>query len=104
MSWRNRLRSRLRELKETEGTTQADIAERLGKSPSTITNWLNGHREPETLADFEALAHALKVPPAWLLYGIVSDDPELTAMFAKIESLPKFQREAIASFLNSFAA
>ena len=70
MCWRTRFRQRYDELKATEGLTQEKLAEQLDVTQGTIAHWMRGRRSPEDLAAFERLAQALKVHPAWLLYGV----------------------------------
>ena len=50
---------RIRELRQTAGLTQAQLAFRLGlKSPSTVTMWESGARKPPSTL-LPKLAHAL---------------------------------------------
>lgn len=65
-TWRQRMQRR----RKLIGLNQNQLAEKLGLSQGTITHWETGKREPEDLATFEALAKALEMHPAELIYGI----------------------------------
>ena len=97
-TWRSRLRRRFAELKATEGLTQEGLAERVGVTQGTVAHWLNGRRTPDTLSTFEALAKALSVHPAWLIYGIEVDDGANEAV-RKLNSLPPARRDAIITLI-----
>lgn len=57
---------RLREARERLGWTQAELAQRLGRTPTAISYWEGGQRSPG-LDDLIDLAEALQVSPADLL-------------------------------------
>jgi len=68
--WRSVLKDRLAELKRTDGTTQEDVATKLGLSQGTISTWVNAQRSPDTLRQFCELAEALGLQPAYLLFRV----------------------------------
>lgn len=96
--WRDRLRRRFEELKATEGLTQEALAEKVGVTQGTVAHWLNGRRTPDTLQTFEALADAISVHPAWLIYGLDVDENANEAA-RKLNSLPPARREAIITLI-----
>ena len=63
--WRDCLRACMKE----RGLSQEELAQQLGVSQGTISHWLTGKRQPESLEQYEALAKALLIHPADLLYG-----------------------------------
>ena len=58
--------ARLRDLRETAGLTQEELAERAGVSPSTVVNIERDNREPH-FRTIRKLAKALDVEPTELL-------------------------------------
>lgn len=98
-AWRTRFRDRFRELKASDGLTQARLAEALGVTQGTIAHWLSGKRTPEDLAAFEKLAAALGWHPGYLLYGLTAGtplrqlDPDERAILDEYRSLPIPLRE-----------
>lgn len=101
-TWRERFSTQLRHLKSTEGTTQQELADRLGVAQSTIAGWLHGRREPESLQQFEALARAIGVHPAWLLYG-VDESAEDHALKQLIQRLPPERRQIVRNLAASLS-
>jgi transcriptional regulator with XRE-family HTH domain len=99
-NWRDRMRRRLQELKDSEGTTRDDVAERAGVTVQSLSNWLNGHREPRSVEDWERLAAALKVRPSWLVFGEGAPDDESAALSRRILDLPAESRRALNVLLN----
>lgn len=95
--WRERAKSRYIHLKSTEGLTQAKLAEQVGVTQGAVAHWLGGRRVPETLEQYEALAMALKMHPAELLYGL---DPELSKTFDRFDAN---QRTQILHAINVLA-
>lgn len=71
-SWRERFNRRYAELHREEGLTQEALAVAVGVTQSTIAHWKNGRRTPDSLSQFEKLAHALGWHPAYLLYGVTA--------------------------------
>ncbi len=69
-TWRDRFKRRLSELKASEGFTQEKLGEMINRSQGTIGHWVHGRRQPKSLEEYEKLAQALRVHPAWLLYGM----------------------------------
>lgn len=91
------------ELKDRDGLTQADLAERAGVTAQALTNWANGHREPRSVEDWVRLAKALEVRPAWLLFGEGSPDQEADALSRQIQAMPAESRRALHVLLNRTA-
>lgn len=60
---------RIRTMRKSRSMTQEDLARSIGQSPSSITMYENGRREPD-LETLEALADVFNVP----LASLVSDD------------------------------
>jgi replicative DNA helicase len=48
------------------GVSQAELARRLGRTPSTLTGWKNGRTQP-SLEDFARLCEATGANPAAIL-------------------------------------
>lgn len=97
--WRDRFRGRYRELRDQEGLTQEQLAERLGITQGTVAHWLNGRRSPKSLEAYESLASALRVHPAWLLYGIGEEDGDVLRAAQRLRSMPPELRDAIVSVI-----
>lgn len=99
-TWRERLSSRLRYLKDRDGLTQQGLADRLGVAQSTVAGWLHGRREPETLQQFERLAEAVECHPAWLLYGMEESEEE-HALMQVLRGLPAERLQIVRNLAHS---
>lgn len=99
IGWRDRFQRRFNDLKRDEGLTQAKLADQLDVSQGSINNWLSGYRSPRTLEQYEALAKAIKMHPAHLLYGI---DERTLSLVRRFEALPSHQQEAVRATINAF--
>lgn len=64
--WRAIARARAKELKRRHGTTQEEIAEKVGVSQGTLSGWLNKLRTPR-LSQLPKLEAALDLPPGTLI-------------------------------------
>lgn len=64
---------RIRELRKERGITSYEMAERLGISRNTLTNWERGEKEPHAIEILEEMAKVLQVPLENLLAGKNSD-------------------------------
>lgn len=63
----------IRELRESAGLTQAQLAARLECTPSTVYNWERGRNEPKA-SQLRAMA---------VLFGVSMDDIDFEADVAK---------------------
>lgn len=69
MSFKDEVGVRIRTMRMSRGMTQADLANAIGQSASSITMYETGRREPE-FEILEAMADVFNVP----LVAFVSDD------------------------------
>ena len=60
---------RVREARQRAALSQADLAERAGLQEVTISRIENERYGPPRPSTIRKLADALRVTPAWLLYG-----------------------------------
>lgn len=63
----------IRTMRRSRDMTQADLAKAIGQSPSSITMYETGRREPD-LETFEALADVFNVP----MSSLVSPDEDIS--------------------------
>jgi Zn-dependent peptidase ImmA (M78 family)/transcriptional regulator with XRE-family HTH domain len=63
------VKDRLVEAREALGITQQELAELLGKSDSTISNWERGHQSPEP-SSLQRLSDILKIPTQYFLRNV----------------------------------
>src|SRR5690349_4843575 len=63
------VKDRLVEAREALGITQQELAELLGKSDSTISNWERGHQSPEP-SSLQRLSDVLKIPTQYFLRNV----------------------------------
>lgn len=75
------LGSRISDLRKKRNMTQADLAEAIGKSTSTVAMWETGQRDPGTEA-IAQLARLFKVSADYLL-GIGEPNKLLESNYAK---------------------
>ena len=107
-TWRDRMKTRLVELKGV--VTREQLAEAVGVTVQSLSNWLNGHREPRSLDDWQRLAEALQVTPAWLCFGDTTPaaqpklEPRHVALLQAYRGLPKEMRAPIRMLIESLWA
>ena len=92
---------RLRTTRERQGLKQSDLAARSGLSPAAISQLETGERRPN-FATLVRLARALSTTPDALLGvdGEGSAEPELKALFRKLEGLSSEDVNAVQSFVS----
>lgn len=113
MSKKEEIGTRIRTMRKSRQMTQEDLARAIGQSPSSITMYETGRREPD-FETMEALADAFNVPIASLIadenqfariledYYTPEDEPrtpEARILAKGIDSMPKEQREAIMNMM-----
>lgn len=62
------LSQRLREARQAQNLTQADLARALSANQSTVAYWENGRSQPDAKR-IQAVAQILQVSPEWLMFG-----------------------------------
>lgn len=113
MGKKKEIGTRIRAMRKSRQMTQEDLAKAIGQSPSSITMYETGRREPD-FETMEALADVFNVPLASLVAGedqlarILEDyytpedeprTPEARILAKGIDSMPKEQREAILNMM-----
>lgn len=59
---------RIRMARNDLGLSQSALGERLGKTRATIASWEEETTSP-AVSEVAAIARALKITPAWLVFG-----------------------------------
>ena len=113
MGKKEEIGTRIRTMRKSRQMTQEDLAKAIGQSPSSITMYETGRREPD-FETMEALADVFNVPLASLVSGedqlariledyyTPDDEPrtvEARILAKGIDSMPKEQREAILNMM-----
>ena len=62
----------IRELRQSRELTVTALAERIGRSQQSVSDWERGHRSP-SLLDLTRLARGLRVSPASLAKKILEN-------------------------------
>lgn len=90
---------RLEELRDERGWTQTDLAEASGLTPSAISQFESGGREPR-FSSIVKLAHALEVSPAYLagLEEYETEDEEMRALLRDMKGLSQRDRRHLQLF------
>lgn len=106
MGDREKIGVRIRTMRKSRDMTQEDLAKAIGQSPSSITMYETGRRNPdyETL---EALADVFNVPmtaffPGEPLDGMTEEPPktyEARILAKGIDTMPQQQREALVTMM-----
>ena len=68
-----RMPERMRRCMDVTGVQIAEVAEVLGVSRATVSNWLNGHTKPKT-RQLQRWAQHFSVPLSWLTDGVWPED------------------------------
>ncbi len=89
---------RLRAALTHAGVTQAELARRTGRNPSTVSHWIKGSRIPPSTTA-AAIAAAIGIRAAWLLLGDgpMSDDTPTTGPARATPTRPKRAPKAKAA-------
>ena len=82
---------RIRELRKERGITNYEMAERLGISRNTLTNWERGAKEPHSVEILEEMAKVLNVPLEILLVDKktvnLENNPEIISLKERVTRL-----------------
>ena len=74
------------------------IAEAAGVTVQALSNWANGHREPRSVQDWQRLAIALRVRPAWLAFGEGDRDAQTAAGDDDTDEMKQAHRAIIDAY------
>jgi len=102
-----KIADRIKEYREASNLTKSALAEQTGLTPSAITQFENGDREP-SLESIKKLAKTLNVSVSRLVGEEVDNnfknEPELMAMFREIKKrkLKPEDKKALQGVLNVF--
>lgn len=93
---------RLKELRDKRGWNQSDLASEAGLTPSAISQFESGEREPR-FSSIVKLAHALEASPAYLagLEEYETEDDEMRALLREMKDLSERDRRALKLFAAS---
>lgn len=98
---------RIRTMRKSRRMTQEDLAKAIGQSPSSITMYETGRREPD-IETLEAFADVFNVPLAYLISdenpSAISRqvDPEIHIVSSMMEDLPQDQKEQIVAIVRAY--
>lgn len=90
---------RLEELRDERGWNQSDLAKEAELTPSAISQFERGEREPR-FSSIVKLAHALEVSPAYLagLEEYEAEDEEMRALLRDMKGLSQRDRRNLQLF------
>lgn len=90
---------RLKKLRKKRGWNQSDLASEAGLTPSAISQFESGDREPR-FSSIVKLAHALEASPAYLagLEEYETEDEEMRALLRETKDLSEHDRRALKLF------
>jgi transcriptional regulator with XRE-family HTH domain len=91
---RERIRSRLDELNAAD-VSRESIAEAAVVTVQALSNWLNGHREPRSVDDWQRLAAALQMQPSCPAFGNSQRDARGSADESDSEEMKQAHRASI---------
>lgn len=97
---RERFGQALRDVMAAQGVSPTELAERLGVSPSGVTNWTRGRKEPQDFWVVFDLERALQLPSGTLsrILGFCpceGDVPSLEGAILNADYLPEKARRAL---------
>ncbi len=79
----NEIRDRLKEVMSKKNVNQTELCKRTGINKGTLSNFLKGRYGLKYPA-FYRIAKALNISVIWLMFGELSNEPELTDREAEI--------------------
>lgn len=90
---------RIRELRKERGITNYEMAERLGISRNTLTNWEHGEKEPHSVEILEEMAKVLNVPLEILLVDEkevnLENNPAIISLNERVTRLERICRRFV---------
>ena len=98
-------KTRLKEMRETRGLNQAELAEKAKLPPTTISHFETGSRSP-SFDNLRKLADALEVSTDYLLMRTdepTAVGPGTSALFRHIEGMTDEDRGALESMAEALA-
>lgn len=98
--WRERFRERFYELEKSGDITRASLAERLECSRARIDHFINGVRSPRSLSDYEKLARAVGLHPAYMCFGVPVHEPDFGDAIVRLANMHPEKRHAILTMIR----
>ena len=90
---------RIRELRKERVITNYEMAERLGISRNTLTNWERGEKEPHSVEILEEMAKVLNVPLEILLVDEkevnLENNPAIISLNERVTRLERICRRFV---------
>lgn len=91
---------RARRWMKASGTSQGSLARALDCTRGAVGHYLAGRRQP-TLAQMERIARAMKVHPAWLLFGVGQEGIDERPAAYEAGSSPEFHLRVMGGGLSA---
>lgn len=96
---------RIKTMRLSRRMTQADLAKAIGQSPSSITMYENGKRNPD-FETLEALADVFNVPLSSIVAdssrpSVLREDPQISIVSGMMESMTTEQKEQIVAIVRA---
>ena len=91
---------RIREMRKERGITSYEMADKLGISRNTLTNWERCEREPHAVEILEKMARILKVPLKNLLAGENEYEVENNPIIKDLQNRVSRLEQVIRKFIK----
>lgn len=91
---------RLTIAREAAGLTKTNLAQKVGVSNPTVTDWENGEIKKLEAENLLNICEILKIRPRWLQFGEgkmrdLYDDPKINRVSVAMQSMPEYKKDMI---------
>ena len=91
---------RIKEMRKERGITSYEMADKLGISRNTLTNWERGEKEPHAVEILEEMAKILQVPLKNLLAGENEYEVENNPIIKDLQNRVSRLEQVIRKFIK----